>query len=191
MNNIKHLRKEQGMSVTALAAALNMSQGNLTKIENGQVELKPELAEKIAAVLQVSPTALSRLPKAPEGTYSLPLLNPEMLNMPPLSRLPLPGHFCQNLPQDVVLFVAEDDTMAPQISQGSLVLIDKNSHRFSQNGVYLLKIGKSLALRRLQRILNQNINILSDNISYPPEQMDEATLDIMGKAISAISYRYL
>ena len=39
MNNIKKIRKSQNMSVTELAKALNMSQSNLTKIENNQLIL--------------------------------------------------------------------------------------------------------------------------------------------------------
>ena len=35
-NNIKELRKARNISVTELARRLNMSQGNLTKIENGR-----------------------------------------------------------------------------------------------------------------------------------------------------------
>ena len=51
-NNIKQIRKSLGISVTELAQRLNMSQGNLTKIENGQVDLRLDTAQAIAEVLQ-------------------------------------------------------------------------------------------------------------------------------------------
>ena len=62
MNNIKNIRKSQNMSVTELAKALNMSQSNLTKIENNQLELKHDTAQKIADILNVSISALHSSP---------------------------------------------------------------------------------------------------------------------------------
>lgn len=52
LNNIKQIRKSLGITVAELAQKLNMSQGNLTKIENGQVDMKAETAAAIAAILQ-------------------------------------------------------------------------------------------------------------------------------------------
>ena len=40
LNNIKQIRKSLGITVAELAQKLNMSQGNLTKIETGQVDMK-------------------------------------------------------------------------------------------------------------------------------------------------------
>ncbi len=191
MNNIKRLRKEKGFSVTALADAVNISQSNLTKIENGQVELKPELVEKIAAVLQVSTTAVVQKAPSADGVILLQVINPEIIGLPPLAHLPILEHLCPNLPQETALYVMEDDTMTPHITPNSLVVVDKNHRDFSQNGIYLLRINERLALRRLQRALNQKINLLSDNASYPPEQMDEADLNIIGKAFSVVLYQNL
>lgn len=187
MNNIKRLRKEKGLSVSALAAALNMSQSNLTKIENGQVELKPELTAKIADILQISPAALTQTETAANGVYVLPLLNPEIANLPPLSYLSIPQILCQNLPPKSALYAMEDDTMAPLIAQNSLVIINKDIRNFTLNGIYLLHLNDKICLRRLQQTSDQKVNILSDNAAYLPEQTDITKLNIIGKAHTVIS----
>lgn len=189
-NSIKQIRKTQGISVTELAAKLNMSQGNLTKIENGQIELKPDTAEKIAAVLGVSPLALQEQ-SASAGVIMLELLNPETISLPPLSVLPVPQCLLRNIPADAALFAAVDDTMAPHIPSGSLVVIDKADTDTASNGIYLLQIGNKQVLRRLQYTFSQEINLLCDNKNYIPQQIDISSIRIIGRAVLSFSSKQL
>ncbi len=186
MNNIKQLRKGQGISVTELAQKLNMSQGNLSKIENGQLELKEELAQKIAEILNVSPLALTSEPTA-NGVVWLEVINPDVLSLPPLSRLPFPAHMLPENIQNQTLFAMPDDTMSPKIPAGSLVVIDKAERDTVQNGIYLLQIGQNIILRRLQNTFTSGLNLLSDNPVYPPQQIDISSINVIGKAILAVS----
>lgn len=186
MNNIKQLRKRQGMSVTGLAEKLSMSQGNLTKIENGQLELKADMAQKIAAILNVSPLALTAEPIT-EGVAWLDVINPEILSLPPLSRLPVPAHMFSQTLQNMALYALPDDSMSPRFPAGSLVLINKSVSQSPQNGVYLLQIGQNIVLRRLQTSFSQYINLLCDNPAYPPQQIEIASINIIGKADFALS----
>lgn len=190
MNNIKRIRKEQGISVTELASKLDMSQSNLTKIENGQIELKTETAEKIAAALSVSPLALQETPQSSNGVHTLEVLNPATLNLPPLARLPLPTHMVSDLSENAVLFAQADDTMSPNIPSGSLIIIDK-SIKNASDGVYAVKIGQNIILRRLQHTFSATVNILCDNPLYPPQQIDIASINIIGKAVLSFSFKSL
>lgn len=185
-NNIKQLRKEQGLSVTELASKLNMSQGNLTKIENGQIELKADTAEKIAAALNVSPQALQER-KTSAGIMMLELINPQILSLPALSRLPVPADLVPNTPKNAAIYVMTDDTMSPHVPLGALVIIDKGNNNFTTNGIYLLQVGQTIVLRRLQQTFSSSINILCDNNSYIPQQMDIESINIIGRAIFSLS----
>ena len=73
LNNIKQIRKSLGITVAELAQKLNMSQGNLTKIENGQVDMKAETAAAIAAILQCPLDKLIAEEKDNVSPLSLPL----------------------------------------------------------------------------------------------------------------------
>ena len=181
-NNIKQIRKTQGISVTELAAKLNMSQSNLTKIENGQIELKPDTAEKIAAVLGVSPLALQEQ-SVSAGVIMLELLNPEKLDLPPLSSLPVPACLVSNPLTNAALFAVIDDTMAPDIPNGSLVVIDKTDTNTASNGIYLLQIADKLILRRLQDTFSTTLNLLCDNPRYIPQQIDISSIHLIGRAV--------
>lgn len=183
MNNIKAIRKEQGLSVTELAAKLNMSQGNLTKIENNQIELKSDTAVKIAEALGVAVQAITTKPTETAGMIQFPLLNPEALQLPPLSRLAVPSYMQHFSAEDTVLFAMEDDTMSPKIPASALVLIDK-SEKDLKNGIYLIKTNNKLILRRLQTTFSTEVKLLCDNPAYSPELIDISSIELIGKAHS-------
>lgn len=184
MNNIKAIRKEQGISVTELATRLNMSQGNLSKIENDQIELKMDVASKIAAALGVSVQAI--IPDSVVGTAvkELPVLNPEAINLPPLSRLSIPlSLLSMNKETASALFVQTDDTMSPKIPIDAMVFINKDD-TIPTNGVYLIKVNNTICLRRIQSTWTTQCYILCDNSAYQPQQIDISSIEVIGKAIS-------
>ncbi len=189
-NNIKQIRKGQGVSVTELAAKLEMSQSNLTKIENGQIELRADTAAKIAAALNVSPQALQTQPSA-NGVIMLEVLNPEAIGLPPLSRLPVAAYQLPESTSDMAIYIMPDDTMAPQIPARAMVIVDKTQHNTSQNGVFLLQIGQSLILRRVQHTFSETATLLCDNKNYIPQQIDIASINISGRVLLAISLHTL
>lgn len=187
MNNIKAIRKEQGISVTELAEKLNMSQGNLSKIENNQIDLKPEIALKIAEALGVSVQAVQSDISTTKGLTEFPLINPEALSLPPLSRLSFPttyGSFSAN--NTTSIFVQTDDTMSPLIPLNALVLIDKSNKSVS-NGIFLIKIDNIVYLRRLQPTFTSDICIICDNPSYTTQHIDISSIEIIGQARSYFS----
>lgn len=114
-NNIKQIRKSLGVSVTELAQRLNMSQGNLTKIENGQVDLRLDTAQAIAEVLQCP---LERIMEQEREESSPLVMN---LNLPQGSRT-----------QKVV-----NDNMSPTLKKGDIAVIVPQSSK-KEDGVYLL-----------------------------------------------------
>lgn len=55
---IERIRKQKGVSQIELAKAIGVSQSLISNCENGVIKPKPELLEKIAIALDVSPESL-------------------------------------------------------------------------------------------------------------------------------------
>lgn len=192
MNNLKRLRKEQGLTVTELARRLSISQANLTKIENSQIGLKPDLAEKIAAILNVSPLALEphNARKCPNGLTELELLNPEVLNLPAHTTLPI---FNQLLNQTCFLYALPDDTMSPTLLKHDLVIVDTSCQTFQENGLYLIKTADedNNELVRLQRLKENKTKVIFDNKNYESYEISSLELTIKAKALYALNLKKL
>lgn len=77
------LRLREGLSVRALADAIGMDNGNLSKLENGKAGYSQEVIQKIADVLNVSVGMLFSEPEALEAAVlnmrELPVLSAEQL----------------------------------------------------------------------------------------------------------------
>ena len=190
MNNLKRLRKEQGLTVTELARRLSISQANLTKIENSQIGLKPDLAEKIAAILNVSPLALEpqNALKQPNGLTELELINPEVLNLPAHTTLPI----LNQLPtKTCFLYIMPDDTMAPTLLKHELVIVDTSCQTFQENGLYLLKTQDNFELVRLQRFKENQVKVIFDNKNYESYEIPASELTIKAKILYAVNLKKL
>lgn len=165
LNNIKQIRKSLGITVAELAQKLNMSQGNLTKIENGQVDMKAETAAAIAAILQCP------LDK---------LIAEEKDNVSPLS-LPL------NLPADSCTMAVRDNNMAPTLISGDIAVV-RPCQTKGADGIYLLQRQGREVLRRLQTLSDGRVAVLCDNQAYLPEYaVTAAELEISGHVVSKIA----
>ena len=185
MNNIKKIRKSQKISVTQLAQMLNMSQSNLTKIENNQLDLKRETAIKIAQILNVSLESIYNT----SNDEGINIINPETLNLPNLSTFNLiPETLKQN--NNIYTYICQDDTMSPNINKNSIILIDTNKKNI-ENGVFLIKINNRTSLRRLQITNSGTINILTDNRFYPPIETQASEINIIGQAIYCYNFTNL
>ena len=160
LNNIKQIRKSLGITVAELAQKLNMSQGNLTKIENGQVDMKAETAAAIAAILQCP------LDK---------LIAEEKDNVSPLS-LPL------NLPVDSRTMAVRDNNMAPTLISGDIAVV-RPCQTKGADGIYLLqRQGREVLLS------DGRVAVLCDNQAYLPEYVvTAAELEISGHVVSKIA----
>ena len=164
LNNIKQIRKSLGITVAELAQKLNMSQGNLTKIENGQVDMKAETAA-IAAILQCP------LDK---------LIAEEKDNVSPLS-LPL------NLPADSCTMAVRDNNMSPTLISGDIAVV-RPCQTKGADGIYLLQRQGREVLRRLQTLSDGRVAVLCDNQAYLPEYaVTAAELEISGHVVSKIA----
>jgi len=80
-----------------------------------------------------------------------------------------------------------DDSMMPTFSAGDILLADTSEPKTRGGGIYVLTIGSTLLVRRLQMKIDGSVIVSSDNATrYPPEEIgkeDAANLNILGRVI--------
>ena len=155
MNNIKQIRKSKDISVTQLAQMLNMSQGNLSKIENGQVELRLETAQEIAFVLG-----------CPLNKIFAQAEEKDTINMP--FTLPLGSKTVR----------LRDDTMSPTFKSGDIAVYQEQNYK-DEDGIYVLEEEDGLKVRRLQTTSGDSYIIIKDNPYYRDIETEDSR--IVGK----------
>src|SRR6185437_11800328 len=68
--------------------------------------------------------------------------------------------------RNMALVEVVGDSMSPTIDEGDLVLVDLREARFRHDGIYVMRTGGDLAVKRLQRQPEGNLLIRSDNPAY-------------------------
>lgn len=188
MNRIKEIRKLKSVSVTTLAEKLQMSQSNLTKIENGKIELKPVVAQRIAEILGVGVTALygeKGIIAEPNST-SCRMINPQAWNLPLYSSVTIAENMLPPCHKNIELYIQEDDTMSPMLPKGAVALIDTTAKEITLNGVYLIECRQQLMLRRIQKTAENTYICLTENKSYSSETLSGTDIMIRGKCVGSI-----
>ena len=84
-------------------------------------------------------------------------------------------------PRELILIEIVGDSMAPTIEDSDLILADLAEPRFRQDGVYLLRNERSLAVKRVQRRPDGKLLVRSDNPKY--EAMVVSDLKVLGRVI--------
>jgi transcriptional regulator with XRE-family HTH domain len=77
------------------------------------------------------------------------------------------------LPNDIKMLLVKNDDMAPFVGSGEVVIYDPRVKRILSSGVFVLRIGEQLVVRRVQRGVRQNIRLICDNPLFDDEVLDE------------------
>ena len=91
--------------------------------------------------------------------------------------------------ENLLLTQVKDESMEPTLYIGDLVLVDTNIRDLDaiDHGVYLLKLGERLLIKRLQYWVDNSLQVLSDNPSYETFSIElsdrPSGLSIMGKVV--------
>lgn len=90
-------------------------------------------------------------------------------------------------PARLLAVEAPDDSMMPTFSAGDILLADTSEPKTRGGGIYVLTIGSTLLVRRLQMKIDGSVIVSSDNATrYPPEEIgkdDAASLNVLGRVI--------
>nr|WP_320050243.1 LexA family transcriptional regulator [uncultured Desulfuromonas sp.] len=80
------------------------------------------------------------------------------------------------------------DSMAPTFAAGSLVLVDMNQAELAADAIFAIRQDDKIVVRRLQKMVNGDIHVKTDNPRYEDQVVrDEslAILDIVGRVVWA------
>lgn len=77
--------------------------------------------------------------------------------------------------KDLAVVTISGDSMSPTLNTGDAVLI--NTAHTRGDGIFLLRIGEALRVKRLQWLVDNSIRVLSDNPMYPQEVISSESFE--------------
>lgn len=88
--------------------------------------------------------------------------------------------------KDLALISVKGDSMEPSLSNEDLILVDMRKNRVEDNAIYVLQLDGTLLVKRIQRKLNGDLHVISDNPRYAIEVVKKDTaigLHVLGRVV--------
>lgn len=82
------------------------------------------------------------------------------------------------------------DSMEPTLNTDNIIFIDKTKKDVARDGIYAFTTTHGLFVKRIQRRVDGNLDIISDNKDYPSQILNKNELKILGKVISSFGMVY-
>ena len=114
---------------------------------------------------------------------------PELITLIKVTEEFLQEHCRGANPKFLHLVKASGDSMSPTVERGDLVIVDTSDTSVREDGVYLIRFGDALVIKRLQLMLN-SIKVISDNRDlYDPFEITANEIEVIGKVYSSLNIR--
>jgi transcriptional regulator with XRE-family HTH domain len=92
--------------------------------------------------------------------------------------------FYSGNPRHLALILARGDSMHPTIQDGDLLLIDLSQHQITTDAIYVLRLDEQfLIAKRVQRMYDGTIHVLSDNAAYATQIVQASDIHVVGRVI--------
>tara|TARA_B110000046_G_C12936997_1_gene374027 strand:+ start:170 stop:826 length:657 start_codon:yes stop_codon:yes gene_type:complete len=78
------------------------------------------------------------------------------------------------------------DSMEPTLNNGNIIFINKTKQDVAKDGIYAFINENGLFVKRIQRRVDGELDIISDNKEYPLQIVNKNCIDILGKVVSSI-----
>jgi phage repressor protein C with HTH and peptisase S24 domain len=88
--------------------------------------------------------------------------------------------------KDLVVVFAKGDSMEPTIANNNSLLILTNVESIQDGGIYVIRQDDTLLVKRVQRLLDGNLKLISDNAAYEPMILTKdsfESLDVVGQVV--------
>ncbi|MEM7780578.1 MAG: S24 family peptidase [Pseudomonadota bacterium] len=76
----------------------------------------------------------------------------------------------------------EGDSMEPLLNDGDEILIDRAQRPF-RDGVHVVRLGDTLMVKRVARAGAGRFSLLSQNLAYPPVDVDAEEVEVIGRVV--------
>ncbi|MEM1398996.1 MAG: S24 family peptidase [Pseudomonadota bacterium] len=93
-------------------------------------------------------------------------------------------------PERLAIVKVDGDSMADTLQDGDWILLDLSQQRASREGIYALRVGQDLWVKRLTlNLADKLITVISDNPRYPRQDLPEEDLEILGRVCWVVARR--
>ncbi len=89
-------------------------------------------------------------------------------------------------PDNLFILSADSDSMEPTIKHDALIIVDKGIDWIVTEGIYILRRGDTILIKRIRRLSEDTVELISDNPAYGKETIklnNKPAITILGKAI--------
>lgn len=203
-NNLVELRKRMGITQSAVAKKLNLSQAMIWGFEKGTkqptIPQMKTMAEMFGVDVEELYGDIQTTSKQAADTVTI-----DIISATPccgsgedncgyadevVGKWVMPAKDFKELtfaqPRDVKQMRVIGDSMEPTIKDGDYILADISHNTFDVDGIYLVRLINGLAVKRLQAGLS-DITIHSDNKNYPPITATAGQVVVIGKVIKILN----
>jgi phage repressor protein C with HTH and peptisase S24 domain len=78
----------------------------------------------------------------------------------------------RSTPDSLVLIHVQGESMVPTLNPGDVILVERNHDAKISDGIYVIRMGEALLVKRLQFLPEGTLNVTSDNVAYRPFQVN-------------------
>ena len=82
------------------------------------------------------------------------------------------------------------DSMEPTLNSDNVIFVDKTKDNISRDGIYAFTTIHGLFVKRIQKRVDGQLDIISDNKDYPSQILKQDELNVLGKVISSFGMVY-
>lgn len=86
--------------------------------------------------------------------------------------------------RDLAAIRVKGESMEPTLLDDDMVLIDLTKKSLDYDGLFVLRYGEALQVKRIGRGSKRDtVMVIADNSRYPPVEVDRRELDVIGKVL--------
>ena len=106
----------------------------------------------------------------------------EKLEVPPYFTNMLGG---ENNMKNIEAINVTGDSMEPTLNSGNIIFLDKTKYDVSKDGIYAFINENGLFVKRIQKRIDGQLDIISDNKEYPIQVVRKDEINILGKVVGS------
>lgn len=212
---LRQARKDAGLTQQELADAVGLKQSAIAELESGRSQETSRILELAKAVNKTpewlrgerqafKQKAVATLPfPAPDGFIALGRFDASFSMGPgalvadhpePLGYWMIEAQWLNALtraaPDLVAIVKADGDSMSPTLLPGDWVVVDRTQTRITREGIYAIRVGDDLWIKRLSlNLKDKTVRVISDNPTTPVQSVDESDLTVIGRIIAVVGRR--
>ncbi|QNT77938.1 LexA family transcriptional regulator [Entomobacter blattae] len=192
---------QRGGGYSSVAKAAGISQTSLNNYLSGKGEMKVSIASKLAKACNISLEWLIDGVGNMEAGSSPSISSKEVISIPIYDVTISADHGVEPISQDVkdlvvlpkkllldyssinwkhvIAVTVSGDSMFPTLHDGDTILVQTDIDELVSGAIYVVRVENELLVKRLRRLVNGNIQVISDNTLYPPEELNAKQLQAM------------